>query len=152
MTSPKWALVERDFQYAARHFQMAEIIHTAEAGYVQASAFMFAVQSGHTSLEAGCLRIFNILGEPAPHDLEKWHEAVVDQAFADVGGRGPIFTPDLFADVDETRRARNLAISGFNAFDMGTSEATAQAAGRLFKALPDAFRQFIQRIEGSQGR
>ena len=151
MTSPKWVLVKRDFQSASHHFRMAAAIHNGEASdgrvgaYVQASAFMHAVQSGHTSLEAGFKRIFMVIGEPAPHDVGKWHEATVDQAFVDVDGRGTILPSEMFADVAETRRARNLAVRGYDAFDMGRAEATAGAAGRLAKALPDALRRFIRR-------
>ena len=153
MTSPKWVLVKRDFQSAAHHFRMAEAIHNGEASdervgaYAQASAFMHAVQSGHTSLEAGFRRIFKVIGEPVPHDVDNWHEATVDQALADVDGRGAILPPEMFADVDETRRARNLSVRGYDAFDMGKAEATAGAAGRLAKALPDALRRFIRRID-----
>ena len=153
MTSPKWVFVNRDFQSASRHFQMAEAIHNGEASdypmgdYVQASAFMHAVQSGHASLEAGFRRIFKLIGEPAPHDVDNWHEATVGQAFADIDGRGSILPPEMFADVDETRKARNLAVRGYDAFDMGGAEATARAAGRLAKALPDALRRFIRRID-----
>ena len=168
MNSPKWVLVERDFRFAARHFQMAAAIHGGEAGepgegrmgtYVLAGAFMHAVQSGHTSLEAGLLRIFKTLGESPPLDVDNWHEATVDQAFTDVPGRGTVLPPELFADVAETRRARNLAVRGYDTFAMGKSEATARAAGRLAKALPDALQRFIRRIdpqpnldEGHHGR
>ena len=165
MNSPKWVLVKRDFQSASHHFHMAEEIHNdgpsdeRKGAYVQAGAFMHAVQSGHTSLEAGFSRIFKLIGEPAPHDVDDWHAATVDQAFADVDGRGAIFPSEMFADVAETRRARNLAVRGYDTFDMGKSEATARAAGRLAKALPDALQRFIRRIdpqpnldEGHHGR
>ena len=153
MTSAKWVLVEDDFRDAAHHFQMAEIIHNGEAGdnpiadYIQANAFMHAVQSGHTSLETGLKRILKIIEEPVPHDVGNWHEALVDQAFADVDGRGTILPPEIFADVDETRRARNLAFRGYGRFVKGRAETTAEAAGRLAKTLPDALERFIRRID-----
>ena len=156
MNPTKWILVERDFRSAARHFQMAAAIHGGEAGepgegrmgtYVLAGAFMHAVQSGHTSLEAGLLRIFKTLGESPPLDVDNWHEATVDQAFTDVPGRGTVLPPELFADVAETRRARNLAAKGYDRFDMGAARATAMASGRLALALPDALSKFIRRID-----
>ena len=153
MTSPRWALVKRDFESAAKHFGMAHAIHYDKAhgavmgGYVQASAFMHAVQSGHTSLKSGLQRIFKTIGEPAPHDVDSWHEATVSQAFESVEGRPPTLPPELFEAVDETRRARNLAVRGYDAFDMGKAEATAEAAGRLAQALPSALLEFVARID-----
>ena len=150
MNSPKWSLVERDFLSAARHFRKADEIYNGDEHvdeYFRACAFMHAIQSGHTSLEAGFIRIFKALGEPLQHDVDNWHEAVVDQAFSDVSGRGTILPAEMFADVCETRKARNLAVRGYDSFDMGLARRTAGVAGRLSLALPGELQKFIRRID-----
>ena len=154
MSSAKWVLVERDFESAAKHFAMASLIHEGgvpvqgnHQDYVTAGAFMHAVQSGHTSLENGLLRIFKTIGEAAPHDVGDLHDAVVRQAFEPVEGRGPILPTHLREVVDETRRARSLAMHAYERFTIDRADATAKAAHELSEALPDVLQAFIEQID-----
>ena len=149
----RWALVHIDFESAAKHFRMASAIYDERElgavfdGYVRANAFMHAIQAGHTSLESGLLRIFKTLGEPAPHDIDDGHDAIVRQAFEPVEGRPSILPPELFRDVNRTRRARNLAAKDYDNFDMDRAAGTAEAADKLAAALPSAIQAFVKRID-----
>jgi len=150
----RWLLVKRDFDSAAKHFAMARRLHDERlpdldiGDYVVGNAFMHAVQSGHTSLESGLLKIFKIIGEASPKEsADNWHEAAVFQACEAVDGRPPIIPADLQGAVDETRRARNVSVRGYDGFDLSRTGATAEAAECLAKALPGVLEGFVQAID-----
>ncbi len=144
MSDARWTDVFEDARQAAEHF--ARSVQLYEAGgfsgddldaYRARMAFMHAVQSGHTSLEAALLRILEILGEETPTG-EQWHRDLITRAARAMPGeygRPPILKGELGRHADETRRFRNLATRSYGTFDPAKARSTVIAARALSTGL-----------------
>ena len=144
MSDSRWVDIEDDADVAAEHFRFAVAIYETgdfEAagleGYKSRMAFMHAVQSGHTSLEALLLRILDLLNEERPTG-DRWHRDLIlraCRAMTGSNGRPSIFSQELCAALDETRRFRNLAVRGYERFRIADAEATVAAARLIAERL-----------------
>jgi hypothetical protein len=75
--------IDADFEAAIRHFRLAVSLYQRGGfdapgldGYQAEMALMHKLQSAHTSLEGGLLRILSMLGEERPAG-ENWHADVI---------------------------------------------------------------------------
>src|SRR4028118_1640635 len=85
MSDARWEDVRRAARSANRHFAGALDLFESEDfeandrdAYRAAMAFMHAIQSGHTSLEASLLRLLDVLGEGRPAG-ENWHRVLIER-------------------------------------------------------------------------
>ena len=154
MNSARWVYAQHAFDSAVRHFHMVGVLYRRGGfddpdpdGYANKSAFTHAILSGHSSMEAGLKRILGVLREPLPTDREDSHAALLAQVFAAIEERGPILPPDLFESANETRKARHLAVHGYDTFDPAEVTKTVEAAKVLAEHLPESLRAFIARID-----
>ncbi|HWT30853.1 MAG TPA: hypothetical protein VN240_07485 [Propylenella sp.] len=159
MSDARWTDVLEDARQAAEHF--ARSVQLYEAGgflgddldaYRARMAFMHAVQSGHTSLEAALLRVFEILGEERPSG-DQWHRDLISRAARAMpgdSGRPPILTEDLGGHADETRRFRNLATRSYGTFDPARARSTVIAAKTLSSNLLPALLSFQEVVDPPQ--
>src|SRR5688572_5322996 len=111
-------------------------------------ALMHSLQSAHTSLEAGLLRILEMLGEERPVG-EDWHRALVTRVGMALSGLRPaILGASLARAADETRRFRHRATHNYDSFDIGEIGRTIEAAKLLAARLREdvaAFKDAIDR-------
>lgn len=155
MPSLVWSGAKEDIASAVGHFDKATRVLECEVisqdadlpQYVLNNAFMHALQSGHTSLEASLRKIFAIIDEPTAGNVPNWHDPLVSQAFASNAERPAILPPRLRAFVDETRRARNLFTRGYDSFLPERAQATIDAAKELAVELEGAIDVFINAME-----
>ena len=155
MSDARWIEIEGDFQAACIHFARAAELYDAggfdEAGlggYRTSMAFLHAMQSGHTSLEAGLVRILNLLGEERPQG-EYWHRDLLTRVCQPVEGRDAILPPDLCDHADETRRFRNVATRNYDNFQISRADPAVDAARFIAARLPDCLSEFKARIHSS---
>lgn len=162
MSNARWIEIERDFEAAREHFSGAATLFDAGGfdergidGYRASMAFMHAMQSGHTSLEAGLVRILDLFGEERPQG-EFWHRDLLRRACMAVEARIAILPPDVCHHADETRRFRNVATRNYDNFHIGPAE-TAVASARILAArLSGCLRDFRTQMDppeedGSRG-
>jgi len=151
MSDARWSDVEGDFLQAARHFRNAVALHAEGgfgeaglAGYRAGMALMHALQSGHTSAEAGMERVLALLGEERPLGAD-WHRTIVDRLSrpgAPGYERPPLFAAQVSRDLQETRRFRNLAMHSYGDFDASRAGPTIEAAWRLAEHLLPSLETF----------
>ncbi len=141
MSDARWIEVEIDFQTASEHFHKAAQLYKAGGfegddleSYKSGMAFMHAMQSGHTSLESGLVRILKILGEEAPAGGE-WHTDLIRRVSRPTDGRPAVLTKGAGEDADETRRFRNIATRNYNNFRPDEAKKSVNAAARLAGCL-----------------
>ncbi len=144
MSDARWLDVADDVADAALHFSNAPSPHASgryEApgieGYRDGMALMHALQAGHTSAKAAMLRILRILGEAAPTG-EDWNKKLIERLAKANGKSHPrpaVLSPQVAADLDETRRFRNRAMRNYGGFDAGRVGPTLEAAHRLTLSL-----------------
>ena len=108
----RWFEVDLDIRAAVDHFEKSIVLHREGGfddpgidGYRAEMALMHALQSAHTSLELGLLRILEILGEERPVG-ENSRADLIRRVAATFPGRRP---PDL-AIKPRRRRERDLPI------------------------------------------
>ena len=153
MSDARWIDVETSAASAIKHFegavrimQEASITSEDETGYLARMAFMHAMQSGHTSLEALLLRILAMLGEDAPAGAN-WHAALIRRVSKQTELEPEILPAPLARAADIMRRFRNVASRAYDSFDP-TQALTAVEAARLLAAeLPDAIARFRRTID-----
>ena len=152
MSDARWIEIEGDFRAACTHFAGAVELfdaggfdETGLSGYRTSMAFLHAMQSGHTSLEAGLLRILNLLGEERPQG-EFWHRDLLRRVCRPVEGRDAILPPDLCDHADETRRFRNVATRNYDNFQISMADPAVDAARFLAAHLLDCLSEFKTRI------
>src|SRR5690349_4402510 len=98
-------------------------------------AFLHAMQSAHTSLESGLVRILEMIGEERPSG-DRWHADLIWRAAIDRPGiRPPILGSDLIAAADETRRFRNVASRAYDNFEPAAAIGAVAAARALAAQL-----------------
>ena len=153
MRDARWIEIELDFEDACEHFSGAVKLFEAGGfdkpgmdGYTVKMAFMHAMQSGHTSLETGLLRILDLFDEMRPHG-EFWHKDLLNRACMDVGDRIAILSPEICDKADETRRFRNLAVRSYNNFQIGPAKPATDAARILSERLTGYLRDFRMRMD-----
>ena len=155
MSDGRWQDIRRAAESATRHFRGALDLFDNEnfegAGresYRAGMAFMHAIQSGHTSLEASLLRILDLLNEHRPTG-ESWHQDLITRVCSAIEGeqaRPAILSEELCRAIDETRRFRNVAARGYDSFDaeraLPAVEATRLLADRFVTEI-EAFKDAI---------
>nr|MBA3519616.1 hypothetical protein [Hyphomicrobiales bacterium] len=153
VSDARWFEVDADFGSAVRHFrqsmalfQMGGFTSPGLQGYQASMALMHARQSAHTSLEAGLLRILEMLGEERPVG-EDWHSALIWRAAADFPGRPAILSGPVAKAADETRRFRHRATHNYDSFRIAEISRTLQAAEVLVAELPGQLTAFRTAIE-----
>lgn len=156
MTDARWLDIESDFNAAVVHFHNscapyeaggfeAEGLH----GYRAQMALMHSMQSGHTSAEAGMLRLLRLLGEEIPQG-EDWHYKLIERLRRKTTGENerPAFLSDGAAkDLHETRAFRHRVSHGYGDFDAKRASPSIEAAGRLADSLPAAIETFKRLID-----
>ena len=155
MSDARWIEVEDDFHRAARHFEQAVALYRTGGfdapgleGYRSSMAFMHAMQAAHTSLENGLLRILEMLSEEKPVGAN-WHSDLIRRVSRGLPGFRPaILSPSLGRAADEARRFRNLAVHGYDGFDVRQSGPAIHAAEELSNGLEEALRVFRTAVDG----
>jgi hypothetical protein len=162
MSDARWFEVSADIEAAVRHFQQSVELYRKggfEApgldGYQAEMALMHALQSAHTSLEGGLLRILEMLGEERPVG-ENWHADLITRVAAALPGRRPaiIGTP-LAQAATETRRFRHRATHNYDSFRVHEATRTIEAAATLASGLQAeilAFRSIIDPPEDDRAK
>ena len=110
-------------------------------------ALMHSLQSGHTSLEGGLLRILEMLSEERPVG-EDWHVALIRRVAAALPERRPaILSAELAAAADETRRFRHRAVHNYDSFRATEIGQTIRAADMLASRLKPEIGAFRDAID-----
>ena len=138
----RWFEVDLDIRAAVDHFEKSIVLHekggfddTGIDGYRAEMALMHALQSAHTSLELGLLRILEILGEERPVG-ENWHADLIRRVAATFPGRRPPILRSNLADAaNETCRFRHRAMHNYDSFEVQQSSRTIEAAKALAGGL-----------------
>jgi hypothetical protein len=160
MSDARWFEVEADIDAAIRHFRQSVELYRKGGfdapgldGYQAEMALMHALQSAHTSLEAGFLRILEMLGEERPVG-ENWHADLISRVAAALPGRRPaIITTQVAEAATETRRFRHRATHNYDSFRVGEVSRTIEAAAALAGGLEAdilAFRNIIDPPENER--
>lgn len=153
MSDARWTEVDEDMAAAAGH--LARSVELFAAGgfageeldaYRARMAFMHAMQSGHTSLEAALLRILDLLGEEAPSGRD-WHADLIRRAARSLAGRPAILAPAVADAANETRRFRHVAMRSYGTFDPSLAQPAVAAAGLLAASLADAAAAFRRQVD-----
>jgi len=155
MSDARWIEVEDDFQAASEHFHKANQLFEAGGfndtgieGYKAQMAFMHAMQSGHTSLEAGLVRIMKILGEELP-DGGDWHADLIRRVSRSTSDRPAVLTEQTASHADETRRFRHIATKSYNNFQPQQAGRSVDAAAKLAVSLMEELNLFKSIIDPS---
>jgi hypothetical protein len=158
VTDARWLDIDGAVASATTHLAQAILLY--EAGGFEGSglesyrarmAFMHAMQAGHTSLEGALMRVLDLIGEQRPTG-EHWHQDLIARVCRAVEGsnaRPPILSRKVCDAIDETRRFRNLAIRGYDSFDVGKARRTVSAAQTILDRLADEIAAFRTAIDGA---
>lgn len=154
MRDARWLEVDSDIASAVTHFERSAALfrkggfdQAGLAGYQASMALMHALQSGHTSLEGGLLRILEMLHEERPVG-EDWHMALIRRVSTVLPDRRPaIISAVLAAAADETRRFRHRAVHNYDSFRVAEIGQTIQAAETLAAKLKSEVRVFRDAID-----
>jgi uncharacterized protein YutE (UPF0331/DUF86 family) len=154
VSDARWFEVDADIGAATRHFALSVDLYrkggfeTSGLELYQAEmALMHAIQSAHTSLEGGLLRILEMLGEERPVG-GNWHGDLIKRVASALPGKRPaILDARLAAAADETRRFRHRAVHNYDTFRVREARRTIKAAELLAKELPAAILAFKQTID-----
>lgn len=153
MSDARWFEIDAAIAAAIRHFSGAVLIYekapAAQAHderYLVEMAFMHAMQSGHTSLEAAFLRILDLCGEEPPTG-SSWHTDLIKRVSNPVGERPVILTSEAAAAADATRRFRSVAAHAYDSFDYTQAMKAVASAVRLIEILPVEIARFRQAID-----
>ena len=160
MSDARWFEVEANVDAAIRHFRQSVELYRKGGfdapgldGYQAEMALMHALQSAHTSLEAGFLRILEMLGEERPVG-ENWHADLISRVAAALPGRRPpIVSTQIAEAATETRRFRHRATHNYDSFRVGEVSRTIEAAAALAGGLEAdilAFRNIIDPPENER--
>jgi len=160
MSDARWFEVEANVDAAIRHFRQSVELYRKGGfdapgldGYQAEMALMHALQSAHTSLEAGFLRILEMLGEERPVG-ENWHADLISRVAAALPGRRPpIVSTQIAQAATETRRFRHRATHNYDSFRVGEVSRTIEAAAALAGGLEAdilAFRNIIDPPENER--
>jgi len=153
MSDARWTEVDEDAA-AAGHFGRSVELFAAGGfigeeldAYRARMAFMHAMQSGHTSLEAALSRILDLLGEEMPSGRD-WHADLIRRAARPLPDRPEILPPVVAEAASETRRFRHVAMrSSYGMFDPALAQPAVAAARLLASSLADAVISFRKRVD-----
>ena len=107
---------------------------------------MHALQSAHTSFEAGLVRILEMLGEERPVG-ENWHAALIRRVAMGIAAtRPPILGPDIVDAAQTTRRFRHRAAHNYDSFEIREVGPVIEAAEKLAARLIVEVRRFRDMI------
>jgi hypothetical protein len=142
VSDARWFEVDLDIRAAVDHFEKSIVLHQKGGfddsgidGYRAEMALMHALQSAHTSLESGLLRILEILGEERPVG-ENWHADLIRRVSTSLPGRrSPILQSALAQAATETRRFRHRAMHNYDSFEVQETSHTIDAAKALANGL-----------------
>ncbi len=134
--------IDTDLENAIGHFEKSIALcelggfdQTGLQGYQAEMALMHAVQSAHTSLESGLLRILEMLDEERPEG-RNWHADLIRRVAREMPRRRPaILSKELAAAADETRRFRHRATNNYDGFEIMDIDPTITAARKLVQRL-----------------
>jgi uncharacterized protein YutE (UPF0331/DUF86 family) len=160
MSDARWFEVQADVEAAVRHFRQSIELYRKGGfdasgldGYQAEMALMHALQSAHTSLESGFLRILEMLGEERPVG-ENWHADLITRVSAVLPGRRPaIISKQIAEAATETRRFRHRATHNYDSFRVEEVSRTIEAAAVLAGGLEAdilAFRTIIDPPENER--
>jgi len=136
MSDARWIEVDDDFKKAATLFGKAVDVYTTSdfsddpsdlENFKSEMAFMHAMQSGHTSLENGLVRILDIMKEDVPTG-RNWHADLISRAARKTDNRPAILTDAVMLRADETRRFRNVATRNYSNFRIDEARKAVEAA------------------------
>lgn len=154
MRDARWLEVDADIASAVGHFERSAALFRKGGferpgleGYQASMALMHALQSGHTSLEGGLLRILEMLSEERPVG-EDWHMALIRRVATALPERRPaILSAELADAADETRRFRHRAVHNYDSFRVAEIGQTIRAAELLASRLKSEIQSFRQTID-----
>lgn len=154
MTDARWFEVDADISAAAGHFRRSVELFNEGGfdapgldGYRADMALMHSLQSAYTSLEAGLLRILEMLGEERPVG-ENWHADLVRRVAAELPNKRPAILSRQCAEAaDETRRFRHRAPHNYDSFQVREARPTIQAAAILATELETEIGRFKSVID-----
>lgn len=109
-------------------------------------AFLHAMLSGHTSLEAALVRILELLEEEAPRGRHS-HADLIARVCRSIGERPAILTGETAAAADETRRFRSISAHAYDKFDRTRAGPAVQAATTLARTLSAQIKAFRDKID-----
>ena len=155
MSDARWIEVDADMASAAKHFGRAVEIFAAGdlegedlASYKNRMALLQAMQSGHTSMEAGLERILAILGGEKPVDSRTYHADLVRRVSRSIPNLRPAIVPaDLAQAIDETWRFRHVARKSYDDLSPARADPSVAAAAVVRDALEPAIAAFRAAIE-----
>jgi len=113
-------------------------------------AFLHAMQSGFTSLEAGLERVLAVIGEPRPEGSD-WHRVLIDRLSRPTADRPALLGARTAAAAQELRRFRHLASKIYDGFDASRAPAAVDAAACLSDALDAEFDAFEAALAAPPG-
>ena len=123
MSDARWFEVGADVADATGHFARSVSLYGLGGfegdgldAYRARMAFMHAMQSGHTSLETGLVRILDLMGEEAPTGRDR-HADLLKRVARAMKDRPLILPPDVAQAAPETRRFRHVAMRGYGGFE-----------------------------------
>jgi hypothetical protein len=150
VSDARWFEIDAAVGAAVRHFAGAVLIYqkvpaaqTGDDRYLVEMAFMHAMQAGHTSLEAGLLRILELCGENAPSG-PNWHADLIRRAANPVGERPVILQDEAARAADATRRFRSVAAHAYDSVDHTQAKNAVASAELLIDLLPSEIARFRQ--------
>jgi ribonuclease HepT-like protein len=153
MSDARWFEIDTAIAAAVRHFSWAvsffgKIPGTSaiEDRHLVEMAFMHAMQSGHTSLEAALVRILDICGEALPTGAN-WHADLIRRAANPVLNRPAILSATVAQAADLTRRFRNIAVHAYDSFDYTQAREAVESAALLVSLLSSEIARFRQAID-----
>jgi hypothetical protein len=157
VSDARWLEVHSDIAASVMHFENGVALYQLGGfdiagldGYRATMALMHALQSGHTSLEGGLLRILEMLGEERPVG-DNWHADLIRRvSMPRPGNRPEILTKELAHAADETRRFRHRAMHNYDSFDVRECAQTIDAARLLSDDLVKAIGAFQRVIDPPQ--
>jgi hypothetical protein len=150
----RWLEVDSDVGSAVSHFERSAALfrkggfeQPALEGYQASMALMHALQSGHTSLEGGLLRILEMLHEERPVG-DDWHMALIRRVATALPDRRPAILSSALAEAaDETRRFRHRAVHNYDSFRVAEIGQTIRAAETIAARLKTEVRTFRDAID-----
>ena len=154
MSDARWFEVDADMEAAIRHFrQSVELFRMGGLdaagidGYRAEMALMHALQSAHTSLEGGLVRILEMLGEEKPVG-DNWRTDLIKRIASPLPGRRPAILRERLAKAaDETRQFRHRAVHNYDSFQLLEVTRTIDAAKVLANDLAAEIRAFRNIID-----
>jgi hypothetical protein len=155
MSDDRWIDIFADIESAASHFRnsvtlfrMGGFNGESIEVYRNQMAFMHAMSSGYTSLEAGLERIMELVGEDKPTGSD-YHAAILRRISKPIPNKRPAVIPDvsLWKAIDEARRFRHVARKSYDSLDIERAKPAAEAAEVIFRQIKNAISEFREMID-----